>query len=449
MLSEHTIRLIEKYGGAVPRYTSYPTAVHFHAGFQGEQTAQRLKKLRTDAPVSVYVHIPFCHSLCHYCGCHTKIVNHTSVISSYVDTLCREISLKAALMPAHMAVSHVHFGGGSPNYAPIADIKRILDALRSSFAGTRADMAVDMECDPRLLTQEKSAALTHIGVARVSLGVQDFDESVQRAVNRIQPLAHVEKQVAALRLHGIKSINFDLITGLPLQTRDSVRNTLKETIRLRPDRVAVFAYAHVPWMKKHQRLLEKFRFPTPQERFSMHEMAHDMLSCAGYVPIGIDHYALPSDALYKAQNGMAVRRNFQGYTTDATETLLGFGLSAISQFKDAYAQNHVDATAYRQFVEREELPVSRGYALSEDDTLARDAIMQLMCEFRLDMKNFARLPVAHDRLEELVKDGIIVRENGIIRVTSAGKPFTRVVAACFDAHFLHNSEKDVRHAKAV
>lgn len=449
MIHEETARLIQKYGGAVPRYTSYPTAVQFHGGFTEADAVARLGSLDENEAVSVYVHIPFCHSLCHYCGCHTKIVSHTDIISSYVDMLCDEIKIAASHVTEKIKVSRIHFGGGSPNYAPVSDIEKILDTLRACFS-VDDGVKIDMECDPRLLTEEKITALSRIGIGRVSLGIQDFDENVQKAVHRIQPLEHVQDQVKSLRRVGIHDINFDLIVGLPEQTFDTVRRTVLETIEIRPSRIAVFAYAHVPWMKKHQKLLEKYRFPTPQERFLMQEDVNIALCGAGYESIGIDHYALPESSLLQAQALGTLRRNFQGYTDDAATTILGFGLSAISQFKDAYTQNSLDAPSYRKSIDAGRLPVAKGYAMTERDIETGWAIMQLMCYSQLDVSKCPVVPMARDKLKELEHDGIIRINGNIVVITEIGKPFTRVVASCFDPYFqAENYKKEGRHAKAI
>ncbi len=448
-MAEQIKNLIEKYGGAVPRYTSYPTSVQFHDCFTDEIAVSGLKTLQAEENLSLYIHIPFCHSLCHYCGCHTKIVSHTGVISAYIDTLCREIRLAATHIPKGIIISRVHFGGGSPNYAPMEDIGKILDTIRAAFPES-AQMQIDMECDPRLFNPDKIGEMSALGLRRVSLGIQDFDKKVQQAVNRIQSPAHIRRQVDALRQNGIKDINFDLIVGLPEQTYESVRNTVLETINIRPPRIAVFSYAHVPWMKKHQKLLEKYRFPTPEERFQMQEDIKTSLCAAGYNPIGIDHYALPEDSLSKARQDGTMQRNFQGYTDDPAAAILGFGLSAISQFKGAYTQNTLDAPSYRKAVEKGRLPVARGYTLSPADMASRQAIMRIMCHGFLDLQEYPDAALWDERLACLEQDGIISRKGDMIRITDRGKPFTRVAASCFDSYFQKDSyKKEGRHAKAI
>lgn len=448
-MSEQVKKLIQKYGSAVPRYTSYPTAVQFNDQFTAKNFVENLRSLNSGEPVSLYIHIPFCHSLCHYCGCHTKIVNHTDIISSYIDTLCHEIRLAGSYTPKDVVISRIHFGGGSPNYAPVADIKKILDTIKTTFP-VNAGMKLDMECDPRLLDATKIMELSRLGFRRVSLGIQDFDERVQKAVNRIQTLEHVNEQVASLRRNGIHDINFDLIVGLPEQTDESIRSTVLETIKIRPSRIAVFSYAHVPWMKKHQKVLEKYRFPSPDERFSMQEDIKRSLCAAGYHSIGIDHYALPEDSLSKAQETGTMQRNFQGYTDDPADIILGFGVSSISQFKNAYAQNTLDALSYRKSIEGENLPVARGYVLPQEDIASRKAIMQIMCYFRLDLKAYPNVSISHEQLRRLEQDGILQQKGDIIQITDMGKPFTRVVASCFDSYFQKDSyKKEGQHAKAI
>jgi oxygen-independent coproporphyrinogen-3 oxidase len=449
MTSGRIQEMIGKYGGAAPRYTSYPTAMQFHAGITAEDVRMRLERLGRKETISLYVHIPFCHSLCHYCGCHTKIVNKTGIISAYIETLCREIECVASHVLRDVTVSRLHFGGGSPNYAPIADIGKILDTVRRSFT-VAPDMSIDMECDPRLLGMEKVRGLAALGVNRISLGVQDFDERVQKAVNRIQPLAQVQDCVAALRKAGITGINFDLIIGLPEQTVESVRRTAAETVRMRPPRIAVFPYAHVPWMKKHQKLLERFRLPGPAERFSMRAAVNAVLCAAGYSRIGMDHYVQPEDGLYLAAREGRLRRNFQGYTDETAGAILGFGVSAISQFADLYAQNTLDARIYRQCTGAGSLPVARGYRLSAQDQVAKEAIMRLMCDFRLDLKECRPSYISEERLIELEKDGIIRRRDDVIEVTRQGRPFVQSVVSCFDAYLCEGRRQGTtRHAKAV
>lgn len=445
MMTLETKILIQKYGGATPRYTSFPTAVQFHDGYTRQETQSNLAALKNDEEISIYIHIPFCHSLCHYCGCHTKIVHKTKPISDYVGTLCREIELAGRCLRERPKIRRIHFGGGSPNYASMEDLERIVETIRNVFC-LNENPAIDMECDPRLLDVQKIEGLLLLGVERFSLGIQDFNEKVQAAINRRQSFALIQKQMKILREYGVKSINFDLIVGLPEQTQESIINTLEQVISLKPDRIAVFGYAHVPWMKKHQKLMEKFSFPSPELRFVMTQNMQNSLHSYGYEEIGIDHYALPYEPLAKAKAQNNLIRNFQGYTDDTSRTILGFGLSAISQFEGAYAQNTTDAPTYRRLIEQGVMPIQRGMILSPKDRTIRDIIMTLMCNFEIDFSAYPQSIIPSGRLAGLQHDGLIEVINKKLKVTEAGKPFTRVIASAFDPYF---SSEGQRHAKAI
>lgn len=444
MTKKDTQALLAKYDYAVPRYTSFPTAVQFNTDVSGFLMAEQVASLNSDTPVSLYIHIPFCHSLCHYCGCHTKIVNVYDPIKQYIDLLLKEIDLVGQRLTKIVPVSRIHFGGGSPNYAHAHDIKRIISALGTYF--DLSGMQLDMECDPRLLTCDKIKSYKDLGLSRISLGIQDFDIGVQRAINRIQPYDLVKKNVQALRQNGIDDINFDLIIGLPCQTISTVEETVIQAISLSPSRIAVFPYAHVPWMKKHQKLLEKYNMPCALERFDMAQLVREKLTCNGYAAIGIDHFSKKTDCLYNACQTGQMRRNFQGYTDDPATTIIGFGLSSISQFEGVYCQNTTDAPTYKKFIQQGQLPVSRGLVLNEMDKMRRHLIETLMCSFTVDLSCYPAIECPTERIASLEKDGLLTMANGVLTVTEKGKPFTRVVAACFDPYF---DKGATRHAKAV
>lgn len=449
MIDTKTQNLINKYGGPVPRYTSYPTAVQFHNHFTSQHYRSHMGGLSASEAISIYVHIPFCHSLCYYCGCHTRIVHQTDVISSYVDTLCQEIIQAASLIPHKINLSRIHLGGGTPNYAASSELARILETIRRAFS-VEHSLHIDIECDPRLLNDKNVAELSLLGVRRVSLGVQDFDHTVQQAINRIQPLEDVQKCVASLRNHHIADINFDLIIGLPKQTLQSVQNTVHATLDLRPSRIAVFPYAHVPWMKQHQKVLERYHLPTTEERYLMQNEVDLILKAGGYMPIGVDHYALQGNSLLTAHQSAVLHRNFQGYTDDDATIILGFGLSAISQFKNAYAQNTTHSQQYKKAVEGGHFPISRGVELNDHDILVRNAIMRIMCDFQVDIDSMQDIPIKRDQLDSMLSDGLIVQEGHKIRITDLGKPFVRVVASCFDSYFtqIHENTEN-RHSQAI
>jgi oxygen-independent coproporphyrinogen-3 oxidase len=305
-----TQELLAKYDRPVPRYTSYPTAPHFKAPVHQASCRALLQSLPEDQGVSLYIHIPFCRHLCLYCGCNTKVVDHEAPVREYLEAVRQEIALAAAAMGRRQKVSHIHFGGGTPNFARVGDLYNLLDTIADNF--TLSDRPViAMEMDPRILYQDKAQALVKLGVTRASLGVQDFHADVQQAVNRLQPYEYVQDCVCWLREAGIASINFDMIYGLPLQTPKKIHDNMEKLKTLQPDRVALFGYAHVPWFKEHQKKLEAYALPNTAARFEMAETARNDLMEMGYTPVGIDHFALPEDALAKALKQKCLRRNFQ------------------------------------------------------------------------------------------------------------------------------------------
>ncbi|MGB1076889.1 MAG: oxygen-independent coproporphyrinogen III oxidase [Bdellovibrionales bacterium] len=437
-----TIELLSKYDRPVPRYTSYPTAVHFHDNVTNKDYDKELSTLKSNELVSLYIHIPFCHILCHYCGCHTKVVNKYEPVRSYVQTLLKEINIVGEKLKHKMPVSQIHFGGGSPNFLESEDMEKIIHTLKKYFQ-IEKDTEIALEADPRLLNDQKVEALAQNGITRISLGIQDFNDEVQNAVNRIQPFKDVKQCVEGLRQVGINKINFDLMVGLPVQTTEIVKQTVEQAISLSPDRVAVFAYAHVPWMKKQQKLLEKYSFPTTQERFEMILAVKEQLERSGYNAIGIDHFAKKGDRLFQMHEAGLLRRNFQGYTDDQAETIIGFGLSSISSFKGAYFQNLSDAPKYRRKVEAGNCPISRGYILSADDIKRRKVIERVMCGYEADISAY---PESLAKLSEVEADDLISLSNDKVKVTSNGWPFARITASCFDRYFV---PQERQHAKAI
>lgn len=439
--------LIEKYDRPVPRYTSYPTAVQFTQIPEWHEHKNLLHSLNCEEPISVYIHIPFCHSLCLYCGCHTKIVNRHAPIQHYVNMLLEEIKLFKDNAAGKIRLGRLHFGGGSPNYAGSQNLQQIYSALSNTFTFGK-NLQVDMECDPRLLTEENIKAFADIGVTRVSLGIQDFNAKVQSAINRVQPYEMIESCIKALRKNGIGKINFDLMTGLPFQTSETVLDTVDKTLSLAPERIALFAYAHVPWMKKHQALLEKYPMPNTLERFKMAHAAGQILRKNGYTAIGFDHFALQRDSLSIAQKKGTLRRNFQGYTDDPAKTVIGFGLSAISQFEDAYIQNSTDASAYRNALKQGRIPSVRACYLTGEDRIRRTLIEHLMCNFEASLGDFPDVPVPYESLAPLLQDGLatLSMPERILRITKPGRPFVRLAAACFDTYL---NPTGGRHARAI
>jgi oxygen-independent coproporphyrinogen-3 oxidase len=440
-----------KYEQRVPRYTSYPTAPHFTPAVDDGAYADWLRRLPAGTPASLYLHVPFCASLCWYCGCHTAVVRGRKPIDDYTDLLAREVELVgAACAPEVVAV---HWGGGTPNMLGAEGLGRLTAAMRGAFTFSSA-AEIAAELDPRILTEAQVAAFAAAGLTRASLGVQDFDPEVQRAINRIQPYEMTARAVEWLRGAGIEGINLDLMYGLPLQTVESVVATVDQAARLMPDRVALFGYAHVPWMKKHQRLLPEDKLPGPEERLLQAEAAAARLVRHGYVRVGLDHFARRDDPMARQLEAGTLRRNFQGYTTDAAPVLLGFGASAIGTLPQGYVQNSGDNTTYRQRIEAGRFATARGIAVTAEDLLRREVIERLMCDLAVDLgavaaKHGASPTLFAEALPGLAAyaaDGLLRRDGWAISVTEAGRPLVRMVCALFDAYLQRGA---ARHSQAV
>jgi oxygen-independent coproporphyrinogen-3 oxidase len=445
--------LLAKYDQRVPRYTSYPTAPHFSSKVKAEAYRQWLTELDPGLPLSLYVHIPFCDSLCWFCGCHTKIVRRHAPIGAYLELLLKEIELVADLMGSRREVSHLHLGGGTPTILDPDEFQSLFRVLRRRFA-FRPDAEIAVESDPRGLDLNLVDAMAAAGVNRASLGVQDIDPKVQHAVNRVQPLGVTKCAAEALRAAGIQSINIDLMYGLPHQTVTRVLATIEAVLTLAPERICLFGYAHVPWMKSHQRLIDESALPGPAERLAQYLAAAKRLQDAGYVWIGLDHFALPNDALAIAAREGGLHRNFQGYTTDGAPVRLGFGPSAIGTLPRGYVQNAASMHVYRDTVEAGQLPIARGLVLDDDDRLRAAIIERLMCDNKVDLgevcKDFGRdagvIAESVAGLTALEADGLVQIDDKIVWVTEQGRPFVRVVCAGFDS-YVRTGEK--RSATAV
>lgn len=446
-------KLAELLAARVPRYTSYPTAPHFHPGVDANVYRNWLQELPPASPLSLYIHVPFCDTLCWFCGCHTTVVNAYSPVRSYLDLLRQEIDLIAnALKPGH-PVTHIHWGGGSPTMLQPGDIERLGRYLRCRF--TIADDAeFGIEIDPRGFGSDLAGALASVGVTRASIGVQDCDPAVQRAINRMQSVEETARAVKLLRGVGIGNLNIDLIYGLPHQTVAGIERTVDRVLSLDPDRLAIFGYAHVPHFKKHQNLIPAAALPGPEERFAQAEAARARLHRDGYMPIGLDHFAKPGDGLAIARREGRLRRNFQGYTTDNAPVLIGLGASSIGSFPQGYVQNLSDVPNYRSALLSGRPPVARGVILSDDDRARREAIETLMCELTVDLddiaashgKNREVFADALQTLHGLAAEGVVAIDGGRISVKEPWRAATRLVCAAFD-RYLDNGVG--RHATAV
>ncbi|OUJ16114.1 oxygen-independent coproporphyrinogen III oxidase [Acetobacter sp. DsW_063] len=446
-----TADLLARYSGNLPRYTSYPTATRFTDAVGAEDVAVWLRCLPPAKPVSLYFHVPFCDELCRFCGCNTSVVRSEPARRAYGQLLREELRRVAALMPQTdrlLPVSHIHFGGGTPTTLSVETLQAILVEAQKLF-DLQPDIEQCVELDPRHFSEAMAKNLAAMGFTRGSLGVQDIDPTVQRACGRIQSFEQTETCVAALRRAGFRSVNIDLIYGLPLQTTYGARRTADRIASLRPDRLAVFGYAHVPWKQKRQGLIKDADLPDGAERLAQREIIDQTLRAHGYEAVGLDHYALPDDALAKAAREGSLRRNFQGYTTDGAETLLGFGASAISSFPQGYAQNIVSAAAYaRELDASSALPVARGVTFSDDDLIRRRQIERIMCGASVDLADgsFQREQPA---LDALARDGLVFVDSGRLFITEAGRPFLRHIAAVFDRYLPNGDDTAPRYAQAI
>ncbi len=446
-------KISDVFSAQVPRYTSYPTAPHFSDAVGPAEYGQWLAELPPDEPLSLYLHIPFCDTLCWFCGCHTAVVNQYAPVRDYCALLVTEIARVAGTLTKRHAVRHIHFGGGSPTMLDPVDIRFLGETLHAHF-DILPDAEIAIEADPRGLTKIVVEAFASIGVNRASIGVQDCNPEVQRAINRIQTDRETMQAIVMLRSAGVRSINIDLLYGLPHQTPQSWKETLDFALTLNPDRLAVFGYAHVPSFKKHQSLIPADKLPDIDARYRMAEFARETLCNHGYVAIGLDHFAKPTDSLAQAKLTGLLRRNFQGYTTDNAETLIGLGASAIGSLPQGYVQNAAAVPAYRKLLADGKLPVARGIELSRNDRLHRDAIQSLMCDLKVDLDAVAHSHGTDRRefrdalrnLEPLAQRGIVSIRDGIVALAPGWHTAVRLAAAAFDQYL---PAGNTRHSLSV
>lgn len=429
----------------LPRYTSYPTALEFDV-LDGQTYDNWLKALPPSDPVSLYFHIPYCDRLCWFCGCYTTISNKYDPVKSFLNVLMEEIR-QTSNKTGRLKVSHIHFGGGSPSILEPSDFIKLIDVVQECYDIENVNEFA-VEIDPRTVDRDKIEAYAKAGVNRVSLGIQDFNEKTQRAINRIQSVKLVEDTVQHFKDVGINRINFDLIYGLPYQTFETIKETIDQTLKFKPTRIALFGYAHVPHIKKHQKLIENHSLPAQKERQSQFELASTLLQSGGYRSIGLDHFSLPEDHLFVSFDQRKLKRNFQGYTEDKADTLIGFGPSAISNTPSGYAQNIPMINQYKEKVEAGHTSVVRGLAIDEMDKMVREVISTLMCYFEVDPGKIASAYTTqydfHDEIEslnKLVQAGYMEKKDTIYQITKSGEPFLRAIATIFDQNF--NQETDI------
>lgn len=455
-----TLPLLARYDHRLPRYTSYPTAPHFDASVDSAVFHRWLGALPEGAGVSVYLHVPFCQSLCWFCGCSTSVVHGLAPLERYAAAMQAEIARVASAIGRRVAVRRIHWGGGTPTALPAPLMQGIDAALRQHFVvGTGTEIAIEL--DPRTLPANAEADLRALGIGRASLGVQDFAPAVQDAIGRHQTVGQTRDAAEAARAAGARSINLDLIYGLPHQTVSSLQSTIESVLAIDPDRIALYGYAHVPWMRRRQQVIADRALPDAEARFHQQDSAGRMVAAAGYRRIGLDHFARPHDPMALAAGTGRLRRNFQGYTVDESDALIGFGASAISALPQGYAQNAAQTAAYLAAIEAADLATARGVALTDEDRLRGAVIERIMCDLAVDIGPLARsfgldpstLDESRPSLAALTADGLVARDGPVITVTERGRPFLRHVAAAFDAYLdpqsSTRSSQPLRHAAAI
>lgn len=445
------LELATKYSRPGPRYTSYPTAPQFVENFPQEQYRRWLDSdsSHQNAPLSLYVHLPFCQDICYYCACNKEVTRDKGVARAYLERLEKEIHMQSELVGNRRPITQMHWGGGTPTYLDNAEITQLMHALASNFRLLdKGYREYSIEIDPRTVQPDTIALLKGIGFNRISLGIQDFDPRVQKAVNRIQPFDAIVKLVESIREHGFRSLSFDLIYGLPYQHQHSMAQTLEKVIQLRPDRIACYNYAHLPERFSSQRSIDRLTLPKPEEKLLLQLLISHTLTQAGYLHIGMDHYVLPDDELAAAQSEGRLQRNFQGYSLHMADDLLGLGVSAISEMGDFYLQNETQLSAYYDRVDKGDVATRKGRMLQRDDRLRRYIIMSLICELQLDLAEcksrfgieFAQYFERELRmLSAMQNDGLLSIDKHKIVVLNAGRPFLRNICMPFDA-YLENLE---------
>jgi oxygen-independent coproporphyrinogen-3 oxidase len=449
--------LVQKYNVAGPRYTSYPPATKFTDALAWPELAEKiLENNKTDRDLSLYFHIPFCETLCWFCGCTTVITLNHSQGQTYINYLEKEVAQMATLINPRRKAVQLHFGGGSPTFLAPDEIRRLGDIIHKHFTFS-TDIEAGVEIDPRRLTRDHVVALREVGFNRASLGVQDFDPTVQQAVHRIQPREMTQQTIDWLREMEFASINLDLIYGLPHQTVESFNRTLDIVLGMQPDRLAVFSYAHVPWVKPAQKILEQKVLPTPETKLQLLKNVIERLTeSSRYVYIGMDHFAQPKDELVLAQRNKTLQRNFQGYSTRGNADIYAFGMSAISQVPDAYWQNEKELTKYYAALDAGKDPLSRGYVVTDEDKIRRDTIMRVMCDLgvnyaamsqRLGIDFASHFEREIESLAGFEADGLVIRSKSGVEVTDTGRLFIRNIAMCFDNTLAPAGER--KHSRTI
>ena len=440
------IDIIKKYNKPGPRYTSYQPATFFHTDFSADYYKRHIIKSNSEQPdnISFYVHIPFCSKMCHFCGCNTSALRSDDVVRRYINAVIKEIETVSALLDKTRKVSQVHWGGGTPNAISFDYIEEIMQTFQKHFDYTE-NAEIAMECNPAYLEFEDIDRLAQIGFNRLSLGIQDFDPEILKLVNRDPSKHPVKELVDHMKKVGFKGVNLDLIYGLPHQTVESFKESVKQAIEISPDRLVTFSYAHVPWVKGAQKKLETYGLPNPEEKLAMFDAGLNMLTAAGYISVGMDHYAKPEDELSKALTSKKLHRNFQGYATkETTGQVYGFGTSSISQFNGAYIQNTKNLGKYMESIENSDFAVERGYELSKNDIIRREVITDIMCNGHFSFEEMSNkfkiskielkeiLEFSETKLEAFIADDLISYKDEVLELKSEGFFVVRNIAMAFD-----------------
>ncbi len=445
-----------KYSKPGPRYTSYPTALEFNSDFSYDSYIEFLENSTEN--LSLYVHLPFCRSACYFCGCNVVFTSKEEKLSRYITYLKKEIDILAEHIDTSREVTQFHFGGGTPTYYKAFELDEIVSYIKSKFPNWSSDAEISCEIDPRFFNEDQMQVFQKHGFNRISFGVQDLDEKVQKEIHRIQPLQLTKNAVELARKYGINSINVDFIYGLPYQSLETFKQTLALSTELNPDRVAVFNYAHVPWLMRTMRKFDETTLPTPEEKLKIFKYTIDFFESHGYKMIGMDHFAKPEDELFGAIKKGELHRNFQGYTTKGGANLVGIGLTSIGEGSQYYAQNSKDMHAYETALDEGKLPFERGVVLSDDDYLRKAVIMELMANFHIDIKRverefeidfFAYFAEAIEALQEFVEADLMSIDSDEIRVSPTGSLLIRNIAMPFDAYMQKYTQSQKTFSKTV
>ena len=457
-MSQIDFKQFVKYSKPGPRYTSYPTAVEFSEDFTYDRYVQKLQSRDAKKPLSIYIHLPFCRSACYFCGCNVVFTSKEEKKVRYIDYLTRELQILSETMDTSSRVVQFHFGGGTPTFFSAEQLDHIMKTVKKHFPKFGKKAEISCEIDPRFFNEDQMKVLKKHGFNRISFGVQDFEPVVQQAVHRIQPYDITKQAVDLARKYGVESINIDLIYGLPYQTLESFKQTLELAYSLDPDRLAVFNYAHVPWLKKTMRKLDETTIPSPDVKLAILQYTIDFFTSHGYKMIGMDHFAKPDDELFKAIEKGELHRNFQGYTTRGGVDLLGIGLTSIGEGEDYYAQNFKDLPEYEAAIDAGRLPFWRGVELTEDDRIRKAVIMDLMSNFKLDIKKIEKIfgidfkeyfADAIEALQPMVEEGLVSITDEAISVSPTGTLVIRNIAMPFDAYMKKHAASKKTFSKTV